>query len=208
MMMAENEIRRALLTNGLCTELPQDDATHSLILGHFESYNGLYRVEKVFQITNHPLAQEYLLFKSTLIDDIGEQHLNERSLFHGTKTTDAVCGIAKEGFDWRLNGTNGTAFGKGSYFSSHLPYSAEGYTQADEQGLRFVFIARVLLGKSAPAKQSDVRPPAGCHSTASLPNNMHITFHIKQAYPQYLVFFKKTTGNQQQVNCVRRMMAI
>jgi len=184
-----------LKKNSLATKLPRHDGIYGLIDQYFAGF-GVYIVEQVLQIANRPLAQEYVLYRNTLLDEIGEQHLNEVNLFHGTQKIDAVCSIASEGFDWRLNGANGTAYGKGSYFSSDLEYSAEYFTAEDAKGLRYILIARVLLGKSAPAIRSHVRPPPGCHSTFA-PPNIHVTFQIKQAYPQYIVFFKRHIGNVQ-----------
>ncbi|CAM9667423.1 unnamed protein product, partial [Heterosigma akashiwo] len=145
-------------------------------------------VKKIFRLTNRRIAQEYVLERSTLLDEVGENDLNERNLFHGTKSLESVVGIAREGFDWRLNGTHGTCYGKGSYFSADLAYSSENFTQAKSKGVGYVFIARVLLGKSAPGKVSDVRAPPGFHSTVA-GSNIYVTFHMKQAYPQYLVCF-------------------
>ncbi|CAM9926179.1 unnamed protein product, partial [Heterosigma akashiwo] len=144
-------------------------------------------VKKVFRLTNPRIAQEYNLERSNLLDEVGEGGINERNLFHGTKTLEAVVGIAKEGFDWRLNGAaHGTVHGKGSYFSEDLSYSCEHFTETDFQRPRFVFIARVLLGYSAPASRSDIRAPPGFHSTVAN-SHIYVTFHSKQAYPQYLV---------------------
>ena len=47
----------------------------------------------------------------------------EKILFHGTKE-DLVDVICKDGFDWRVAGTsNGTLYGKGSYFARDSSYS-------------------------------------------------------------------------------------
>ena len=49
-----------------------------------------------------------------MIADFGQQKVNEQLLFHGTQSrhVDAIC---KEGFDWRMCGTNGTAYGQGGW---------------------------------------------------------------------------------------------
>ena len=46
-------------------------------------------------------------------EDLGEMHMNERRLFHGT-STEVVPDICEEGFDWRLCGKNATKYGKGN----------------------------------------------------------------------------------------------
>ena len=47
-----------------------------------------------------------------MVADLGEMHINEQRLFHGT-SSEVIPAICKEGFDWRLHGRNGTAFGQG-----------------------------------------------------------------------------------------------
>ena len=49
-----------------------------------------------------------------MVADFGLEKLNEQLLFHGTQSQH-VDGICKEGFDWRMCGTNGTAFGQGGW---------------------------------------------------------------------------------------------
>ncbi|CAN0429442.1 unnamed protein product [Lampetra planeri] len=48
--------------------------------------------------------------------------LEERKLFHGT-SPEMVTAICQQNFDWRLCGTHGTAYGKGSYFARDASYS-------------------------------------------------------------------------------------
>ena len=50
-----------------------------------------------------------------MVEDLGEMHINEKRLFHGT-SSQAINAICKEGFDWRLHGKNGTAFGQGKFY--------------------------------------------------------------------------------------------
>lgn len=49
-----------------------------------------------------------------MVADFGQKKVNEQLLFHGTQSrhVDAIC---KEGFDWRMCGTNGTAYGQGGW---------------------------------------------------------------------------------------------
>lgn len=56
------------------------------------------------------------------MEDLGEMHINERRLFHGT-SQEVIPKICKEGFDWRLYGRNGSAFGQGTYFARDAQYS-------------------------------------------------------------------------------------
>ena len=54
-----------------------------------------------------------------MVADLGEMHINEQRLFHGT-ATEVLPAICKEGFDWRLHGRNGTAYGQGKYVRRDL----------------------------------------------------------------------------------------
>ncbi len=89
-------------------------------------------------------------------------------------------------------------FGKGVYFAVDAAYSAGGYAQPDTQGLKRVYVARVLTGRYTVGK-SDMKapPPRGSDRTDcfdSVVNNlqqpsMFVIFHDDQAYPEYLITF-------------------
>ena len=56
-----------------------------------------------------------------MVEDLGEMHINEKRLFHGTSPA-AINAICKEGLDWRLHGKNGTAFGQGKLLRPEFFY--------------------------------------------------------------------------------------
>lgn len=69
---------------------------------------------KIINIKIHATYDfQFNSFKSHMVADLGELHINEKRLFHGT-AKDVALSICKEGFDWRLCGKNGTAFGQGT----------------------------------------------------------------------------------------------
>ena len=70
-----------------------------------------------------------------MVEDLGEMHINEKRLFHGTSPA-AINAICKEGLDWRLHGKNGTAFGQGKLLRPEF----------------FITIKPVLSGYSKRAK--------------------------------------------------------
>lgn len=47
-----------------------------------------------------------------MLEDNGETQLNEKILFHGTapRVVESIC---REGFDWRMCGRHGVAYGQG-----------------------------------------------------------------------------------------------
>ena len=67
--------------------------------------------------------------------------LEKKWLFHGT-SNEALNAIIKYGFDWRISGTtNGTLYGKGSYFA---PEASKAFNYARNNKL---IVSRVLTGK-------------------------------------------------------------
>ncbi|KAJ8249678.1 hypothetical protein COCON_G00228940 [Conger conger] len=115
----------------------------------------------------------------------------ERQLFHGTesKHMDAIC---KQNFDWRICGTHGTAYGKGSYFARDARYS-HGYTGAS--GVRTMFVCRVLVGCYTRGDSSYLRPYSKDGDSVfydSCVDNIHdttifVVFEKHQIYPEYLI---------------------
>ena len=69
--------------------------------------------------------------------------VNEKYLMHGTKPN-AVETISKHGFEERISSDG--LFGHGSYFAEASSKSDE-YIVPDAQGLCYIFLARVVLGK-------------------------------------------------------------
>merc|ERR1711963_951398 len=88
-----------------------------------------------------------------MIQEIGQNNLNERYLFHGTRNEN-INKIAAEGFDMRVPTANGARFGKGIYFALNASYSIRFAKQC-----KMMFIARVLCGTSTLGKEHFTRPP-------------------------------------------------
>ena len=58
-----------------------------------------------------------------------------------------------------MHGVHGTKYGRGAYFAKTSKYS-HSYTQlVDSTGSRYMFFARVLVGKSVLGTSNDKRPP-------------------------------------------------
>ncbi|XP_043943118.1 protein mono-ADP-ribosyltransferase PARP11 [Protopterus annectens] len=70
------------------------------------------RISCVHRIQNLDLWEFYCRKKAQLMKIRGVSDIREEMLFHGTsfEFVDAIC---CSNFDWRLNGANGTAYGKG-----------------------------------------------------------------------------------------------
>ncbi len=82
----------------------------------------------------------------------------------------------------------GVLFGVGVYFSKNASYS-HGYAhESPTTHKRCMFLAKVLVGKSALGNSQMRVPPSGCDSTT---DNKHIfvTYHDDQAYAEYLITY-------------------
>lgn len=126
----------------------------------------------------------------------GIDYENEFSLFHGT-TPDLARIIENQNLDPRLSGKNGTLYGKGTYFAVAAQYS-DRFAESNEEGLKFMFMARVLTGKVCQGDPVYRRPPQIDQSNPSSPlyyscvDKIHnpaiyCIFHDSQFYIDYLI---------------------
>ncbi|KAM6895748.1 protein mono-ADP-ribosyltransferase TIPARP-like [Xenentodon cancila] len=135
-----------------------------------------------------------------------KQHRNsqealERHLFHGT-TKEAAEGICHNNFDPRVAGVNGNSHGFGCYFATSAGTSND-YTDLLEQGkVRYMFLAKVLVGKVSLGRHHYRRPPPLCSKTQphilydacvdSKDNpSIFVVFDSCQCYPYYLIQYKE-----------------
>ncbi|XP_077998211.1 protein mono-ADP-ribosyltransferase PARP12-like [Glandiceps talaboti] len=124
----------------------------------------------------------------------------EKQLFHGTKNefVDAIC---QQNFDFRLSGTRvGKKFGMGSYFARDASYSHR-YTENDNDGIRQMFVARVLVGSYAQGQETFRKPPPkdvsrplgeiydSCVNNAGDPS-IFVIFDNSQTYPEYVISYQ------------------
>ncbi|XP_035767427.1 protein mono-ADP-ribosyltransferase PARP12-like [Neolamprologus brichardi] len=124
-------------------------------------------------------------------------NVTEEKLFHGTdsKFVDTIC---HHNFDWRICGTHGTAYGKGSYFARDARYS---HNYTGDTDVRDMFISRVLVGDFTKGSSDYRRPPSkdggGINFYDSCVNDVmnpsiYVVFEKQQIYPEYLIQYKIT----------------
>ena len=92
-----------------------------------------------------------------------------------------------------LGSSNGTSFGRGSYFARNASYAFK-YNQHK------LLVARVLVGDVAPGRSSYLKPPPkdatkpfaasfdSCVDNVVSPA-IYVTFEFAQAYPAYVIHF-------------------
>ncbi|XP_030575639.1 protein mono-ADP-ribosyltransferase PARP12-like isoform X2 [Archocentrus centrarchus] len=149
------------------------------------------------RIQNKALWEVFQWQKNQMKSKNGGRNVTEKKLFHGTdsKFVDTIC---HHNFDWRICGTHGTAFGKGSYFARDARYS---HNYTGDTDVRTMFISRVLVGNYTRGSSDYVRPPSkdggdinfydSCVDDVMNPS-IFVVFEKHQIYPEYLLQYKTT----------------
>ncbi|CAL8240349.1 unnamed protein product [Gadus morhua 'NCC'] len=116
-----------------------------------------FDIVKIERIQNKSLWDHFQLQREQMKTRDGGHSVAERKLFHGTdsKFIEPICCL---NFDWRICGTHGTVFGKGSYFARDASYS-HNYT-SNASTVRSMFVSRVLVGHHTWGSPDYVRPPS------------------------------------------------
>ncbi|XP_077639358.1 protein mono-ADP-ribosyltransferase PARP12 isoform X5 [Lonchura striata] len=164
-----------------------------------------YSILKIQRIQNPSLWKVFQWQKEKMKREKGGKEVQEKRLFHGTDVTSMET-ICKLNFDWRICGSNGTNYGKGSYFARDACYS-HAYCQATLQG-HFMFVARVLVGDYVKGKATYVRPPVKCADKLwlydscvddELNPSVFVVFEKHQIYPEYIIEYKEERTREQKV---------
>ncbi|NWR90277.1 PAR14 polymerase, partial [Furnarius figulus] len=159
-----------------------------------------FRIEKIERVQNPYFWKAYQIKKRQMDSKNGNTN-NERLLFHGT-SWESLTLINNHGFNRSYAGMHAANFGNGTYFAVNANYSAQDtYSKPDLNGKKYMYLARVLVGKYSQGKRGSLTP------AAKNPNNptdlfdsstdnmsqptMFIIFNDIQAYPEYLITFSK-----------------
>lgn len=161
-----------------------------------------YVILEVFRIQNYFQWRKYSQkkkFMQSMLRETKDGCL-ERYLFHGTQSNH-IEAIFNQNFDPRVSGKNATAYGKGSYFAKDASYS-HGYAPASPEGHHFMFLAKVLVGRTTLGDKSYTRPPPlneecassllydSCVDKAKDPT-IFIIFDNDQFYPYFIIKYQK-----------------
>ncbi|KAM9030083.1 protein mono-ADP-ribosyltransferase PARP12-like isoform 2-T2 [Ara ararauna] len=152
-----------------------------------------YSILKINRIQNPSLWKVFQWQKEQMKRENGGKEVNEKLLFHGTKTS-FVESICTHNFDWRICGSNGTVYGKGSYFARDASYS-HSYCELTVKK-KIMFVARVLVGDYVNGNAAYVRPPTksvdGLQFYDSCVDNhinpsIFVVFEKYQIYPEFTI---------------------
>ncbi|XP_075685119.1 protein mono-ADP-ribosyltransferase PARP14 isoform X2 [Rhinoderma darwinii] len=158
------------------------------------------RIVNIERIQNKNLWMNYQI-KKQAIDTKNVTTTNEKRLFHGTDPS-TMKTVNQNGFNRSYAGKNAACYGNGTYFAVDSNYSAhDQYSKPDANGLKYMYLARVLTGVFCAGRQGMVAPPAKNPNNStelydSVTDNpatptMFVIFHDIQAYPEYLITFSK-----------------
>ncbi|XP_036376011.1 protein mono-ADP-ribosyltransferase PARP12 [Megalops cyprinoides] len=151
-----------------------------------------FSIRQIERIQNKALWEVFQWQRDLMRKNNGGKNVTEKLLFHGTdsKHNDAIC---LQNFDWRICGTHGTAYGKGSYFARDAKYS---HSYTSSVGMRTMFVCRVLVGNYTKGNSSYLRPPSkdggdtifydSCVDDVYDPS-IFVVFEKHQIYPEYLI---------------------
>ncbi|XP_070262437.1 protein mono-ADP-ribosyltransferase PARP14-like isoform X2 [Myotis yumanensis] len=173
---------------------------YSKVADAFNQTCSQFKIEKIERIQNRSLWQHYQTKKKTMDDKNGHTQ-NEQLLFHGTDA-DSLLHVNQHGFNRSYAGKNATKYGKGSYFAVKASYSAgDTYSKPDANGKKHMYYVRVLTGLYTLGESSFIVPPVKnpqnpldlydtVTDNVSTPS-LFVVFYDYQAYPEYLITFKK-----------------
>ncbi|CAF3672548.1 unnamed protein product [Rotaria socialis] len=174
----ENNIRFSVL--------PKTNEYKMIKHGFHQSMGNKYReIINIERIQNERWFMQYLAHSRDFYKRLNEN--TEKQLYHGCPES-ATIAIMEDCFNRSFAGVNGTAYGVGVYFSSNAAYS-HGFAKANSKGERFMFVARVLIGKTIQGNSSMKTRPLGFDSTTD-GNHIFVTYHDAQAYAEYLITYK------------------
>ncbi|KAM6223949.1 protein mono-ADP-ribosyltransferase PARP14 [Rhynchocyon petersi] len=181
-------------------ELLPGNPEYNVVASKFNKTCSNFTILKIERIQNPDLWNCYQAKKKTM-DAKNSLTVNEKILFHGTDAN-SVPHVNQNGFNRSYAGKNATAFGKGTYFAVNANYSAQDtYSQPDANGNKHMYYVRVLTGVYTVGEKSLIVPPPKSPQdptdqydtvTDNMQKpNLFVVFYDYQAYPEYLITFKK-----------------
>ncbi|NXV86975.1 PAR12 polymerase, partial [Calonectris borealis] len=159
----------------------------------FEKTMKDYCIHQLQRIQNPTLWQLFQWQKEQMKKLNKSKCVDERLLFHGTNLSHMPA-ICEQNFDWRICGTHGTMYGKGSYFARDASYS-HGYCSS-HNGRYSMFVAHVLVGDFVQGKPEYRRPPPRASNSNRLYDScvddptdpsIFVIFEKHQIYPAYIL---------------------
>ncbi|XP_067844146.1 protein mono-ADP-ribosyltransferase PARP12-like [Heptranchias perlo] len=157
-------------------------------------------IRKIERIQNLALWEVFQWQKEQMKKKNGGKEVLEKQLFYGWDSS-PVAIICQGNIDWRICGTHGEGYGKGSYFATDASY-ADNFTPTTS-ATKTMFLARVLVGQFFKGRENYCRPPSkdgsytnlydSCTDNDSVPS-IFIIFEKHQIYPEYIIEYNNKVG--------------
>lgn len=184
----------------LVVSLQTSDAEYTMVSRAFHQTCPNFVIEKIERIQNPALWRRYQAYKK-IMDEKNGNVINEKQLFHGTESG-SLAQLNSNGFNRSYAGKNATAYGKGTYFAVNASYSAhDTYSKPDANGKKYMYYVRVLTGNYTQGNASLIVPPSRDPQNATdlfdtvadnvINPSIFVVFYDNQAYPEYLITFRK-----------------
>ncbi|CAG2216321.1 PARP7S [Mytilus edulis] len=129
-----------------------------------------------------------------------------------------ICrGICINNFDFRKSGKNATVFGEGSYFARDAIYSHNYTKPSSDFGDRYMFRAKVLVGKFTQGSRTYRRPPEIPGQSHKLYDScvdhpidpsIFVIFDRSQSYPEYLINYREKDYGQRRISPVTALSSV
>ncbi|XP_036450536.1 protein mono-ADP-ribosyltransferase PARP14-like [Colossoma macropomum] len=178
-------------------QIQQGSPEYTNVENEFRTTGLANKILNIERVQNSTLWRNYMIQKKHF-EEKNRHRNNEKRLFHGTGAQN-IDKIDHRGFNRSYAGTHGAMYGNGVYFAVDPSYSAQGYSQPDQQGHKRMYLARVLVGDYTTGKGGLISPPAKSSTATDLYDSvtdnqqtpkMFVIFHDVQAYPEYLITFQ------------------
>uniref|UniRef100_A0A8C1ZUB6 Poly (ADP-ribose) polymerase family, member 12a n=1 Tax=Cyprinus carpio TaxID=7962 RepID=A0A8C1ZUB6_CYPCA len=150
-------------------------------------------IHSIERVQNLSLWRVFHWQKEQMNKRNGGGAVDQRYLFHGTDES-LIAAICEQNFDWRICGSHGTLYGKGSYFARDASYS-DRYAKSRNGKTKKMFVALVLVGNFTRGNNTLVRPPQKPNSQSSYDScvdnetnpAIFVVFEKFQIYPEYII---------------------
>ena len=192
-------------TREICCILSTASDEYKSVASNFDqALKGTYKeIIRIERIQNERWYMQYLVHFKDFQKRLKQN--TEKRLYHGCPEQSARS-IMTHGFNRSYAGVNGksnsslcsvtilpiffsdTLYGAGAYFSSNVKFS-HNYAKPNDKGERFMFVSRVLIGKTIKGDRSMKTLPSGFDSTTD-GNHIFVIYHDTQAYAEYLITYK------------------
>ena len=157
-----------------------------------------YEIIKIEGVQNQMLYDKYWNERQSMIKLIGENKLNECSLFHGTGSENVMKLIETEGFRKEFNKTS--KYGKGTYFARDASYSLNYSAKNSLNGVYTMFACKVICGESIIGDSSYElknwpKKENGLIYDSLVDNewdkSIYVIHQNVRAYPMFVIHFKR-----------------